>query len=171
MLKKMGAEVKEISLPNSKYALACYYIIMPVEVSSNLARYDGIKYGFSAKDAQNLLDVYLESRSAGFGAEVKRRIMLGTYASSAGYVDQYYNKAQKVRALIKKDFDEAFKEVDFIVGPVSPTVAFKFGEKTVDPLSMYLSDIYTIAVNLAGLPAISVPAGFANPNQPNITYA
>lgn len=168
-LKYLGAEIKEISLPNQKYALATYYIIMPVEVASNLARYDGIKYGFSTNNQQlttdNLLDVYLKSRSNGFGKEAKRRIMLGTYASSAGYVDRYYNKAQKVRALIKKDFDEAFKEVDFIVGPVSPTVAFKFGEKTADPLTMYLSDIYTIAVNLAGLPAISIPAGLSKPNH------
>ena len=160
--KKLGAEIKEISLPDQKYALACYYIIMPVEVSSNLARYDGIKYGFSAKDAENLIDVYLKTRSEGFGKEAKRRIMLGAYTSSAGYIDQYYNKAQKVRVLIKKDFDEAFKEVDFILGPVAPTTAFKIGEKVDDPLTMYLSDIYTIAVNLAGLPAISMPAGLSN---------
>lgn len=172
-LKKIGAEVKEISLPNQKYALATYYIIMPVEVASNLARYDGIKYGYSEirnpkSETRNLIEVYTKTRSVAFGKEAKRRIMLGTYTSSAGYVDQYYNKAQKVRALIKKDFDEAFKQVDFIVGPVSPTVAFKFGEKTDNPLTMYLSDIYTIAVNLAGLPAISVPAGFSgsNPKKP-----
>jgi len=161
-IKKLGVEVKEISLPNSKYALACYYIIMFVEVSSNLARYDGIKYGFSAKDTENLIDVYIKSRSEAFGKEAKRRILLGTYTSSAGYVDQYYNKAQKVRAIIKKGFDEAFNEVDFILGPVSPTTAFKIGEKTTDPLQMYLSDIYTIAVNLAGLPAISIPAGLSD---------
>lgn len=164
VLKKQGVEIKEISLPNSKYALSCYYIIMPVEVSSNLARYDGIKYGFSAKDVQNLIETYFKSRAQGFGTEAKRRIMLGAYTSSAGYIDQYYNKAQKVRSLIKKDFDEAFKEVDFIAGPVSPTTAFKIGEKTTDPLTMYLSDIYTIAVNLAGLPAISIPAGLTNHN-------
>ncbi len=156
--KKMGAEIKVVSLPNSKYAMTCYYIIMPVEVASNLARYDGIKYGYSAK-AQNSLDVYLKTRSEGFGAEVKRRIMLGTYTSSAGYIDQYYNKAQKVRSLIRQDFNQVFKDVDFILGPVAPTTAFKIGEKTTDPLTMYLSDIYTIAVNLAGLPAISVPCG------------
>lgn len=157
--RKLGAEIVDINLPNSKYALSCYYIIMPVEVSSNLARYDGIKYGISSKDANNLIDVYIKSRSLGFGVEAKRRIILGAYTSSAGYIDQYYNKAQKVRALIKKDFDEAFSKVDFILGPVAPTTAFKIGEKTSDPLKMYLSDIYTIAVNLAGLPAISIPCG------------
>ncbi|MFA6492937.1 MAG: Asp-tRNA(Asn)/Glu-tRNA(Gln) amidotransferase subunit GatA [Patescibacteria group bacterium] len=165
--KEIGAQIKEVSLPNSKYALSCYYIIMPVEVASNLARYDGIKYGFSAQKqsskltAQNLLDIYLETRSNGFGKEVKRRVMLGTYTSSSGYIDQYYNKAQKVRALIKKDFDKVFEEVDFILGPVSPETAFKIGQKS-DPLTMYLSDIYTIAVNLAGLPAISIPCGKVN---------
>lgn len=158
-LKKQGAEIKEISLPNQKYALSTYYIIMPVEVASNLSRYDGIKYGFSDQDTKSLIDTYIKSRSAGFGDEAKRRIMLGTYTSSAGYVDQYYNKAQKTRALVKKDFDEAFSEVDFILGPVAPTVAFKLGEKTNDPLTMYLSDVYTIAVNLAGLPAVSIPVG------------
>lgn len=161
-LKKQGAEVVEISLPNSKYALECYYIIMPVEVSSNLARYDGVKYGFSA-NADKLLENYFESRSGGFGDEAKRRIMLGTFTSSAGYIDQYYNKAQKVRALVKNDFDNAFSKVDFILGPVYPEVAFKLGEKTTDPLKMYLGDIYTIAVNLSGFPALSVPAGFSNP--------
>ncbi len=161
-IKADGHEIIEISLPHSEYALATYYIIMPVEVSSNLARYDGIKYGHSAKDIRNLLETYVKSRTEGFGTEAKRRIMLGSYTSSAGYVDQYYNKAQKVRALIKKDFDEAFKKIDLIIGPVSPTTAFKIGEKTTDPLQMYLSDIYTIAVNLAGLPAISIPAGLSN---------
>jgi len=160
--KKMGAEVKEISLPNTKYALSCYYIIMPVEVASNLGRYDGVKYGFRASDAKTLVETYFKTRSEGFGVEVKRRIILGTYTSAAGYIDQYYNQAQKVRALIKQDFDKAFEEVDFILGPVSPTTAFKIGEKTADPLTMYLSDIYTIAINLAGLPALSVPAGLAN---------
>jgi len=158
VFRKLGAEIIDISLPNTKYALACYYIIMPVEVASNLSRYDGIKYGLSA-EGDNLLDKYLKSRSEGFGTEAKRRIILGTYTSSAGYIDQYYNKAQKVRALIKKDFDEAFQKVDFIIGPVAPTAAFKIGEKTSDPLEMYLSDIYTISVNLAGLPALSLPAG------------
>jgi aspartyl-tRNA(Asn)/glutamyl-tRNA(Gln) amidotransferase subunit A len=159
--KKMGAKIIDISLPHAKYALSCYYIIMPVEVASNLGRYDGIKYGFSA-EAENLLDKYLNSRSEGFGAEVKRRVILGTYTSSAGYIDQYYNQAQKARALIKQDFDQAFEKVDFILGPVMPTTAFKIGEKSDDPLAMYLSDIYTISVNLAGLPAISIPAGKSN---------
>jgi aspartyl-tRNA(Asn)/glutamyl-tRNA(Gln) amidotransferase subunit A len=157
-LKSQGAKIVDISLVNTKYALSCYYIIMPVEVASNLSRYDGIKYGLSAK-ASNLIETYIKSRSQGFGPEPKRRIILGTYTSSAGYIDQYYNQAQKVRALIKKDFDEAFEKCDFIIGPVTPTIAFKVGEKTNDPLEMYLSDIYTISVNLAGLPAISVPAG------------
>jgi len=163
-LKSLGAEIIDISLPNTKYALSCYYIVMPVEVASNLSRYDGIKFGLSAdkiQDTRNkiqtLLDNYIMSRSIGFGAEAKRRIILGTYASSAGYVDQYYNKAQAVREMIKQDFQKAFEEVDFIMGPVTPTTAFKIGEKTNDPLEMYLSDIYTIAVNMAGLPAISIP--------------
>jgi aspartyl-tRNA(Asn)/glutamyl-tRNA(Gln) amidotransferase subunit A len=161
-LRGLGAQVKEVSLPNTKYALSCYYIIMPVEVASNLSRYDGIKYGLSSSEANDLLDIYIKSRSAGFGQEAKRRIILGTHTSSAGYVDQYYNQAQKVRNLIKKDFDEVFKEVDFVLGPVTPTTAFKIGEKNNDPLTMYLSDIYTIAVNLAGLPAISVPVGLSD---------
>ena len=159
--EKMGAKTKEISLETSAHALSCYYIIMPTEVASNMGRYDGIKYGYSA-EADNLLDTYINSRSEGLGAEVKRRIILGTYTSSAGYIDQYYAKAQKVRALIKQDFEKAFSEVDFIMGPVAPTTAFKIGEKSSDPLSMYLSDIYTIAVNLAGLPAISMPAGYVD---------
>jgi aspartyl-tRNA(Asn)/glutamyl-tRNA(Gln) amidotransferase subunit A len=163
-IKKEGNEIIEISLPNSEYALEVYYIIMFVEVSSNLARYDGIKYGHSTKKAKDLMEVYLKSRAEGFGPEAKRRIILGNYASSAGYIDQYYSKAQKVRSLIKKDFDEAFKKVDLILGPVSPTTAFKIGEKTDDPLTMYLSDIYTISINLAGLPAMSIPAGLAKPN-------
>ena len=166
-LKKQGAEIKEITLPHTKYALACYYIIMFTEVASNLARYDGIKYGYSEarnpkSEIRNLIDIYLKSRAEGFGTEAKRRIMLGAFTSSAGYIDQYYNKAQKTRSLIKNDFDAVFKEVDFILGPVTPTPAFNIGEKTTDPLEMYLSDIYTIAVNLAGLPAISVPAGLSH---------
>ncbi len=156
--KAMGAEIIDIELPNAKYALSCYYIIVPVEVASNMGRYDGIKYGFSA-EGDNLLEKYINSRSEGLGAEVKRRIILGTYTSSAGYIDQYYNQAQKVRALVKQDFEEAFSKVDLILGPVMPTTAFKIGEKSDDPLKMYLSDIYTISVNLAGLPAMSVPAG------------
>lgn len=166
-LKKEGVEFVDVSLPNAKYALSCYYIIMPVEVASNLARFDGIKYGYSAANNEkvisiNLLEGYINSRSEGFGEEVKRRIMLGTYASAAGYIDQFYAKAQKVRALVKKDFDDALEKCDFILGPVSPTTAFKLGEKTDDPLTMYLSDIYTIAINLAGVPAMSVPAGLSN---------
>ena len=160
-IKQAGHEIIDVSLPHSKDALSCYYIIMPVEVASNLGRYDGIKYGYSA-DGENLLDIYLNSRSEGFGAEAKRRIILGTYTSSAGYIDQYYNKAQKVRALVKQDFDKVFEQVDFIVGPVAPTTAYKLGEKTSDPLEMYLGDIYTISVNLAGLPAISIPCGSAD---------
>lgn len=155
--EKEGAKIEEISLPYSPYALAVYYIIMPAEASANLARYDGIKYGYSEGGAaEDLLDVYLGSREAGFGKEVRRRIMLGTYTLSAGYYDAYYLRAQKVRTLIKRDFEKAFKKVDVIMTPVSPTQAFKFGEKA-DPLTMYLSDLFTVAVNLAGLPAISVP--------------
>lgn len=166
-LKKQGAEIVEISLPNQKYALSTYYITVFVEVASNMARYDGVKYGYSEgangkAQVASLIENYIKSRTEGFGDEVKRRIMLGTYASSAGYVDQYYNKAQKTRALVKRDFEKAFSEVDFIVGPVFPTPAFKLGEKMTDPLAMYLSDIYTIAVNLAGLPGISIPAGLSN---------
>ena len=146
-------------MPNFEYALATYYIIVPSEVSSNLARFDGIRYGHSSKDAKTLLNTYLESRSEGFGAEPKRRIMLGTYALSSGYYDAYYLKAQKVRALIKKDFDDAFKKVDVIVGPTAPHTAFKLGEKISDPLSLYMEDIYTVPVNLTGLPGISIPCG------------
>ncbi|MEK7188649.1 MAG: Asp-tRNA(Asn)/Glu-tRNA(Gln) amidotransferase subunit GatA, partial [Patescibacteria group bacterium] len=156
----LGAKIKEISLPHTEYALPCYYIIAPSEASANLARYDGIKYGFSErKSGKNLLDVYLNSRGEGFGREVRRRIMLGTYALSSGYYDAYYLRAQKVRTLIKKDFDEAFKEVDVILAPITPTPAFKIGEKIEDPLSMYLSDIFCVAVNLAGLPSLVIKAG------------
>ena len=159
-LENLGARVKEINLPYSEYALACYYIIMPSEVSANLARYDGIKYGYSEFDkAGDLMEVYLGSRHHGFGAEPRRRIMLGTYTLSAGYYDAYYLKAQKVRTLIEHDFEKAFKEVDVIMTPVSPTPAFKFGEKIDDPLKMYLSDIYTVSINLAGVPALSMPCG------------
>ena len=155
-----GASIEEISLPYSTdYALATYYIIMPSEVSANLARYDGIKYGYAAREAEDLFDFYLKTREEGFGPEVKRRIMLGTYALSAGYYDAYYLRAQKIRTLIKKEFDRAFEKVDVLMTPVSPTTAFKLGEKMTDPLSMYLSDIYMGAVNLAGLPAISIPCG------------
>ncbi len=158
-LKDMGCDIVDISLPHAKYALAAYYIIVPCEASANLARFDGIRYGHSSKEAKTLLDTYLESRSEGFGAEPKRRIMLGAYALSSGYYDAYYLKAQKIRALIKNDFDNAFKKVDIIVGPTSPSVAFKIGEKASDPLSLYLSDIYTVPMNLAGIPALSLPCG------------
>ncbi len=157
MFKKDGAEIKEISLSLTDYALAVYYILMPAEVSANLARFDGIKYGFVTK-SKNLLEHYLQTRAEGFGDEPRRRIILGTYVLSAGYRDAYYNKAQKVRTLIKKEFEEAFKKVDIIITPTTPTPAFKIGEKK-NPLSMYLSDIYTTPASLAGLPAISVPCG------------
>lgn len=164
-LEKLGAKIIEISLPHTEYALAVYYIIMPSEVSSNLARFDGIKYGYSMakrKDIKNLMEVYLKSRGEGFGEETRRRIMLGTYSLSAGYYDAYYKKAQQVRTLIKNDFAAAFKKVDVIAGPTTPTAAFKLGEKTKDPLTMYMSDIYTVPVNLSGNPAISVPCGWVN---------
>ena len=154
--ESLKVRVKKISLPHTKHALSVYYIIMPAEVSTNLSRFDGIRYGDRAK-AENLLDLYYRDRGAGFGPEPKRRIILGTFVLSAGYYDAYYAKAQKVRALIKKDFNEAFKSVDVILTPVAPTPAFKIGEKTDDPLQMYLSDIFTIPVNLAGLPGISIP--------------
>lgn len=158
-LENLGCHIIDISLPHSEFALATYYIIMPSEISSNLARLDGIRYGHSSQNSKTLLEVYENSRAEGFGSEVKRRIMLGTFALSSGYYDAYYLKAQKVRALIKKDFDDAFNKVDVIVGPTAPTTAFEIGEKSGDPLSMYLSDIYTVPVNLAGLPGISIPCG------------
>jgi len=166
VLEGLGAKVVEVSLPNTKYAVATYYILATSEASSNLARYDGVKYGFRAEGAKDLLDLYMKSRSQGFGPEVKRRIMLGTYALSAGYYDAYYKKGQQVRTLIKRDFDEAFKQVDVIATPTAPTAAFKIGEKSADPLQMYLSDIFTISVNLAGIPGISVPCGFTKNNLP-----
>ena len=156
--KDCGAEIVDISLPNTGYALPTYYIVAPAEASSNLARYDGVKYGFRAK-GENLIDMYEKTRSEGFGPEVQRRIMIGTYVLSSGYYDAYYLKAQKVRKLIKNDFDEAYKKVDAILTPSTPTSAFKIGEKKDDPVSMYLNDIFTVPVNLAGLPAISIPAG------------
>ena len=156
--KDCGAEIIDISLPNTSYALPTYYIVAPAEASSNLARYDGVKYGFRAK-GENLIDMYEKTRSEGFGAEVQRRIMIGTYVLSSGYYDAYYLKAQKVRKLIKNDFDEAYKKVDAILTPSTPSSAFKIGEKKNDPVSMYLNDIFTVPVNLAGLPAISIPAG------------
>lgn len=157
-LEHLGGMVIEISLPNFEYALAAYYIAVPSEISANLARFDGIRYGHSSA-GKTLLDTYIESRAEGLGPEPKRRIMLGTYALSSGYYDAYYLKAQKVRTLIKNDFDEAFKKVDVIVGPTSPTTAFKIGEKVADPLALYLEDVYTVPVNLAGLPGISIPCG------------
>ncbi len=157
-VKDCGAEIFEISLPYTNYALPTYYIVAPAEASSNLARYDGVKYGFRSK-GENLIDMYEKTRSEGFGSEVQRRIMIGTYVLSSGYYDAYYLKAQKVRKLIKNDFDEAYKKVDAILTPSTPSAAFKIGEKTNDPVSMYLNDIFTVPVNLAGLPAISIPAG------------
>ncbi len=165
VLEQEGLEVEEISLPHTEYAVATYYILATSEASSNLARYDGVKYGLRV-EAKSLLDMYLETRSKGFGQEVKRRIMLGTYALSAGYYDAYYRKAQQVRTLIKRDFEDAFKRVDVIITPTTPTVAFRIGEKIDDPLKMYLNDIYTISVNLAGIPAISVPCGFNSEGLP-----
>lgn len=156
--KSQGAEIMEVSLPSGEFALACYYIIAPAEASANLARFDGMRYGLSEK-ADNLLDVYMKTKGKGFGSEVKRRIMLGTYTLSSGYYDAYYKKAQEVRALIKQDFAKAFEKVDIIFAPTSPVPAIKIGEKTEDPLSMYLMDNYTVSVNLAGLPGISIPAG------------
>ncbi len=156
-LKKLGFTFKEVSLPHTKYALSVYYIIMPAEVSTNLARLDGIRYSRDVKGAKKLNELYLKNRAHGFGPETRRRVLLGTFVLSSGYYDAYYAKAQKVRRLIKQDFDEAFKEVDVILSPVTPTPAFKIGEKTSDPLSMYLSDIFTIPAPLAGIPAISIP--------------
>ncbi|MBW4575208.1 MAG: Asp-tRNA(Asn)/Glu-tRNA(Gln) amidotransferase subunit GatA [Aphanothece sp. CMT-3BRIN-NPC111] len=165
-LQELGAEIHIISCPRFRYGVPTYYIIAPSEASANLARYDGVKYGFRASDADNLLSMYTHTRAAGFGPEVKRRIMLGTYALSAGYYDAYYLKAQKVRTSIKKDFERAFEQVDILVCPTAPTTAFKAGEKTADPLSMYLLDLMTIPVNLAGLPAISIPCGFDDKGLP-----
>ncbi|RMF92584.1 MAG: Asp-tRNA(Asn)/Glu-tRNA(Gln) amidotransferase subunit GatA [Candidatus Schekmanbacteria bacterium] len=165
-LSSSGAEIIDISLPHTDYAVSCYYILATAEASSNLARYDGVKYGYRTEKSSNLIDMYFKTRGEGFGAEVKRRIMLGTYALSSGYYDAYYAKAQKVRTLIKEDFDKAFEKVDVIVTPTSPTTAFKIGEKADDPLQMYLSDIFTISVNLGGLPAISIPCGFDSKSLP-----
>jgi aspartyl-tRNA(Asn)/glutamyl-tRNA(Gln) amidotransferase subunit A len=166
VIEGLGAKCIEISLPHTEYCLAVYYIVAPAEASSNLARYDGVKYGFRAPDGMDLMDLYRKSRSAGFGAEVKRRIMLGTYVLSSGYYDAYYKKASQVRALIKRDFDEAFKQCDVILTPTTPTPAFRIGEKTDDPLQMYLSDILTISTNLAGIPGVSVPCGFTQAGLP-----
>jgi aspartyl-tRNA(Asn)/glutamyl-tRNA(Gln) amidotransferase subunit A len=165
-LKSLGGTIKEIRLPRTDAAVAVYYVIATAEASSNLARYDGVKFGLRAKETKDLLELYMKTRQEGFGPEVKRRIMLGTYALSSGYYDAYYGKAQTVRTLICQDFRAAFNEVDLIVTPVTPTPAFRLGEKSEDPLQMYLSDIYTISINLAGLPAISVPCGFSKAGLP-----
>jgi aspartyl-tRNA(Asn)/glutamyl-tRNA(Gln) amidotransferase subunit A len=162
VLESLGAVVEEVSLPHSEYAVATYYLLASSEASSNLARFDGVRYGVRADNPKNLLDLYHRSRSEGFGPEVKRRIMLGTYALSSGYYDAYYLKAQKVRTLIKQDFDNVFENYDVVIGPTAPTTAFKVGSQVNDPLTMYLNDILTIPVNLAGVPAISVPCGFAD---------
>jgi aspartyl-tRNA(Asn)/glutamyl-tRNA(Gln) amidotransferase subunit A len=164
-LEELGASVKEVSLPTTDFGIAVYYIIAPAEASSNLARYDGVKYGLRVPGAKDLIEMSSRTRAAGFGTEVKRRIMLGTYALSAGYYDAYYGKAQKVRTLVKRDFDAAFAKVDLLVAPTTPSVAFKHGEKA-DPLSMYLNDVYTVGADLAGLPAISVPCGFSRTGLP-----
>ena len=166
VFEKQGAETVEISLPHTEYAVACYYIIATAEASANLARFDGVRYGARASELENLVDLYEKTKSFGFGQEVKRRILLGTYVLSSGYYDAYYKKAQKVRTLIKTDFDESFKKVDCILTPTSPTPAFKIGEKMGDPLQMYLSDIFTISLNLAGLPGISIPCGFTQSGLP-----
>ena len=166
VLRGCGAIIEEISLPHTEYAIATYYIIAPAEASANLARYDGVRFGFRASNAENLIDMYRKTRSQGFGEEVKRRIMLGTYALSSGYYDAYYLKAQKVRTLIKSDFDSAFEKVDVIAAPTSPTPAFKVGERTDDPLQMYLSDILTTPASLAGIPAISMPCGLTHSGLP-----
>ncbi|MCX5844261.1 MAG: Asp-tRNA(Asn)/Glu-tRNA(Gln) amidotransferase subunit GatA [Deltaproteobacteria bacterium] len=165
-IEGLGATCVEISLPHTEYCLAVYYIIAPAEASSNLARYDGVKYGFRSQDSIDLLDMYKKTRSAGFGAEVKRRIMIGTYALSSGYYDAYYKKASQVRALIKRDFTEAFTLCNAILTPISPTPAFKIGERMDNPLQMYLSDIFTVSTNLAGIPGISVPCGFTKGGLP-----
>jgi len=159
VFESLGATVTEIDLPNSHLSVSAYYVIAPAEASANLSRFDGVRYGYRCADPANLEDLYKRSRSEGFGAEVQRRIMVGTYALSAGFYDAYYLKAQKVRRLIKQDFDAAFKDVDVIIGPTTPHTAFRVGEKNDDPVTMYLEDIYTIAVNLAGLPGMSIPAG------------
>ncbi|MBX3288699.1 MAG: Asp-tRNA(Asn)/Glu-tRNA(Gln) amidotransferase subunit GatA [Acidobacteria bacterium] len=165
-LKEQGAEIVEIELPNARYGIAVYYIIATAEASSNLARYDGVRYGFRAEDADELRQMYFKTREEGFGSEVKRRIMLGTYVLSSGYYDAYYSKAQKVRALVKQDYQKALAKCDAIITPTSPTTAFRIGERSDDPLAMYLSDIYTVSANLAGVPAISVPCGLSSERLP-----
>jgi len=166
LFEKLGAKIEEVSLPHTEYSLPTYYLIATAEASSNLARYDGVQYGYRVEDYENLSSMYNRTRSEGFGSEVKRRIMLGTYALSSGYYDAYYLKAQKVRTLIKEDFDKAFTKYDILITPTSPTPAFKLKEKIADPLTMYLSDIYTIPINLAGIPAISINCGYSKNNLP-----
>jgi aspartyl-tRNA(Asn)/glutamyl-tRNA(Gln) amidotransferase subunit A len=165
-LSDLGAEIGEISLPSFRFALSAYYLIAPAECSSNLARYDGVRWGLRAPDAKDVIEMNVRSRTAGFGDEVKRRIMLGTYALSAGYYDAYYGKAQQVRTLVIRDFEKAYERFDVLLGPTSPTTAFKIGEKTDDPLAMYLNDVFTIPSNLAGAAAISVPCGLADDGLP-----
>lgn len=160
--RKLGAEMVDISLPNSQLSIPVYYVLAPAEASSNLSRYDGVRYGYRTAQYDDLMDMYMKSRAEGFGAEVKRRILIGTYVLSAGYYDAYYLKAQQIRRLIAQDFTEAFKHCDVIMGPTAPSTAFKAGEKADDPVAMYLQDVYTIATNLAGLPGMSIPAGFSN---------
>jgi aspartyl-tRNA(Asn)/glutamyl-tRNA(Gln) amidotransferase subunit A len=164
--RSLGAEIVDVELPHAKYGIAVYYIIATAEASSNLARYDGVRYGFRAEDAHELRQMYFKTREEGFGAEVKRRIMLGTYVLSSGYYDAYYSKAQKVRTLLKQDYANAFQKCDAILTPTSPSVAFKIGEKSDDPLAMYLNDIYTVSANLAGVPGISVPCGMSKEGLP-----
>ncbi|MFP2932201.1 amidase family protein, partial [Pyxidicoccus sp. 3LG] len=164
--EKLGATLVDVSLPHTKYALATYYLLAPAEASSNLARYDGIRYGLRARDARGLKELYAQTRERGFGPEVKRRIMLGTYALSAGYYDAYYLRAQKVRTLIREDFTKAFQQVDALLSPTSPVPPFKLGEKVDDPLSMYLMDVFTLPCNLAGLPGLVVPCGFTKAGLP-----
>ena len=160
--EKLGARVKEISLPHSGLSVPAYYVIAPAEASANLSRFDGVRYGYRCEEPKDLLDLYMRTRAEGFGDEVKRRILVGTYCLSAGYYDAYYNKAQKVRRLIKQDFTSAFEEVDLILGPTCPNPAFEFGAKGDNPVDMYLEDIYTISTNLAGLPGMSIPCGFVD---------
>jgi aspartyl-tRNA(Asn)/glutamyl-tRNA(Gln) amidotransferase subunit A len=164
--RALGAEIVDVELPHSKYGIAVYYILATAEASSNLARFDGVRYGFRAEEAHELRAMYMKTREEGFGAEVKRRIMLGTYVLSSGYYDAYYAKAQKVRTLIKQDYSKAFASCDAILTPTSPCVAFKIGEKSDDPLAMYLSDIYTVSANLAGIPGISIPCGLSGEGLP-----
>lgn len=164
--RKLGAETVEVSLPNTRLSIPVYYVLAPAEASSNLSRYDGVRYGHRAASYRDLVDMYQKTRAEGFGPEVKRRILIGTYVLSHGYYDAYYLQAQKLRRLIAHDFAEAFKQCDVIMGPTAPTTAFDLGEKSGDPVQMYLSDIYTIAVNLAGLPGMSIPAGFGDRNRP-----